>query len=367
MFRKRIVYVQSLVFAFCLSSLSIPSLMGMESDHKKIVGGSFGVGGNVTGRAIVVTGHKQLSKISQGDIVVASTTHSSWNDALKLSGGIITEKGGSGSHAALLGKKLGIPVIVGATGATKKIVDGSLIALDCIQSMVYEVVKNNYCIIAPRNNYNFVNFVKTEYGLAEDCFGQYIDMNNYSSFTQEESKIIKITHDDHRDFPHHIDFTLEQLQRDASCIKKHIFEKVAGDIQKAKIAGKWLAWQWEGISYYAFDSIPFEFFNDHRGREQAFARLEDGIEYLLGLKEAFKNSMLGNTTEIDESSLVEFLYKYGVDKLDVADEHRVVLKKDPAKMDEFVKNGIVKKEEYMDVTLRNCVFKLYLKQELNKK
>jgi len=340
--------------------------MGMESNHKKIVGGSFGAGGNVTGRAIVVTGHQQLSKISQGDIVVASTTHSSWNDALRLSGGIITEKGGSGSHAALLGQKLGIPVIVGATGATKKIIDGSLIALDCIQNTVYEVVKNHYCIIAPRNNYNFVNFVKTEYGLVEG-FVQHIDKNNYSYFAQEESKIIKNTHDDHRDFPHHIDFTPEQLQQDASRIKKHIFEKVAGDIQKAKFAGRWLAWQVEGISYYAFDSIPFEFFNDHSGREQAFARLEEGVEYLRGLKEAFKNSMLGDKTEIDESSLVEFLYKYGVDNLDVTDEDRVVLKKDPKKMDELVKNGIVKKEEYMDVTLRNCVFKLYLKQELNKK
>ena len=44
--------------------------------------------------------------------------------------GIITEKGATNSHAVVLAKSYGIPMITGVTDATKVIADGSQIEMD---------------------------------------------------------------------------------------------------------------------------------------------------------------------------------------------------------------------------------------------
>lgn len=105
-----------------------------------IVEGGASYGSNpVTGKACVVMKRKQLKKVRKGDIVIAPEINSLWYGGLSAAGGIIIEKGDTSSHALALGKKLGIPVIVGATGATKKIIDGQIITCDPIARNVYHV------------------------------------------------------------------------------------------------------------------------------------------------------------------------------------------------------------------------------------
>src|SRR5439155_3700991 len=119
----------------------------MEMSRIELLSGGTSVGsGIVQGRACVVAGLSELTKICKGDIVIASTTNESWNKALKKSAGIITEDGGNNSHAALLGKKLGIPVIVGVSNATKRIIDGSSISFDCAHTIVYQIIQHVTCI-----------------------------------------------------------------------------------------------------------------------------------------------------------------------------------------------------------------------------
>jgi hypothetical protein len=160
--------------------------------------------------------------------------------------------------------------------------------------------------------------------------------------------------------------TVAKLQNDKLLIKKYVMERVASDIKKAKRWGKGMARAFGGINHYAFDAIPFEFFNDNRAIEEAFKRLEEGVEYIGTLKETFKNSIPGNKKRLNQSQLAEFLYDHIVDKLHVTDAQRALLKKEPLKMDEFVKKGIVKKDEYMYFTLLNFVIRYYLEQELKK-
>jgi len=162
-----------------------------------------------------------------------------------------------------------------------------------------------------------------------------------------------------------IEITAARLQSDKLLIKKYVMKRVATDIKKAKKWGKGMAKAFGGISGYAFDAIPFEFFTDNFLIDEAFRRLEEGVSYIQELKEAFKKNM-GSKKRINQGQLAEFLYAAIVDKLTITGAQRALLKKEPIKMDEFVRNGIVKKSEYMYYTLLNFVARYYLEQELKK-
>lgn len=110
------------------------------NEHMVILKGDASCGKDaVTGPACVVVKRKQLKKVRKGDIVVAHEINSLWRGGLELAAGIIIEKGDAHSYAIELGKKLGIPVIVGATGATKNIVDRQTISCDPVTCNIYHV------------------------------------------------------------------------------------------------------------------------------------------------------------------------------------------------------------------------------------
>ncbi|MBF2057816.1 MAG: pyruvate kinase [Cyanobacterium sp. T60_A2020_053] len=97
-----------------------------------------GIGqGVITGRTKVVQSISNLSNFTQGDILVAKSTDSQYVDAMRLASGIITEEPGVRSHAAQIGMRLGIPVIVGVKGATKVIRDASFVTMKIEQGLVY--------------------------------------------------------------------------------------------------------------------------------------------------------------------------------------------------------------------------------------
>lgn len=93
--------------------------------------------GIVKGIARIITSSSQLSKVCRGDIVVARMTTVSWESVLCLAAGIITDHGDSNSHAALFGKKMGIPVIVGVGNATKVIDDGQVVVINSSKNSFY--------------------------------------------------------------------------------------------------------------------------------------------------------------------------------------------------------------------------------------
>ena len=66
-----------------------------------------------------------------GMILVVPTTNNDMMPYLRQAAGIITEENGMGSHAAVVGLSLGLPVIVGAIGATRLLQDGMEVSMDC--------------------------------------------------------------------------------------------------------------------------------------------------------------------------------------------------------------------------------------------
>ena len=55
---------------------------------------------------------------------------------MKLSSGIITNKGGRTCHASIVARELGIPAIVGTLDGTDKLKDGDEITLSCANGEV---------------------------------------------------------------------------------------------------------------------------------------------------------------------------------------------------------------------------------------
>ncbi|MFH0837395.1 MAG: phosphoenolpyruvate synthase [Candidatus Aenigmatarchaeota archaeon] len=84
-----------------------------------------------SGAVNVINDAKDIDKFKKDSILVTRTTNPDWEPIMKMSSGIITEVGGSTSHAAIVSRELGIPCIVGCPGATKKLKNSQNITIDC--------------------------------------------------------------------------------------------------------------------------------------------------------------------------------------------------------------------------------------------
>lgn len=115
-----------------------------------ILGNGVGVGqGCVTGRARVVHNAQEIGDFTHGEILVAAGTNAEFVDVIRKAGGIITEEGSLTSHAAVIGLRLGLPVIVGFKQAMTTIREGSIITLDAQRGLVYSGVNKTHYL--PRN------------------------------------------------------------------------------------------------------------------------------------------------------------------------------------------------------------------------
>jgi pyruvate kinase len=103
-----------------------------------VLGHGVGIGqGSVSGRARIAHNSAEVKDFNEGEILVVSKTSVDYIDVIRRSGGIITEEDSLTSHAAIIGLRLGIPVIVGVKEATQSIREGSLLTLDVQRGLVY--------------------------------------------------------------------------------------------------------------------------------------------------------------------------------------------------------------------------------------
>ncbi|GBF85285.1 pyruvate kinase [Aphanothece sacrum FPU3] len=105
---------------------------------KAILGKGIGIGqGSASGRARVAQQARQLGDFETGDILVVPSTNAEFVEMMRKSAGIITNESSLTSHAAVIGMRLGIPVIVAFKEATNMIRDGAIITIDAQKGFVY--------------------------------------------------------------------------------------------------------------------------------------------------------------------------------------------------------------------------------------
>ena len=91
----------------------------------------------VVAPARIVRAVKDVAKLKDGDIIVVVGMDPEVVKQLPGIRGIIAEEGGLTSAAAIIGLELGIPVVVGAEGATSLLEDGQVISMDIERGLVY--------------------------------------------------------------------------------------------------------------------------------------------------------------------------------------------------------------------------------------
>lgn len=90
-----------------------------ELNLKPIISG-VAVGEKISsGKISILESMEQFSKFKKGDILVTDMTTPDWEPLMKISSGIITNKGGRTCHAAIVARELGINALVGTENATE--------------------------------------------------------------------------------------------------------------------------------------------------------------------------------------------------------------------------------------------------------
>ncbi len=80
--------------------------------------------GEHTGRARIIRSLDDDADVDEGDIIVASTTDSSWGPLFLTAGAVVCETGAVISHAAIVSREIGIPSAVSVEGCMTRLVDG---------------------------------------------------------------------------------------------------------------------------------------------------------------------------------------------------------------------------------------------------
>lgn len=99
--------------------------------------GTASVAGVVEGIARVIPDEKSMHELQAGEILVAATTMSTWTPLFSIAKAVVTDGGGALSHAVIVGREYGLPVVAGTLEATRKIRTGMRIRVDGDRNAVY--------------------------------------------------------------------------------------------------------------------------------------------------------------------------------------------------------------------------------------
>lgn len=84
-----------------------------------------------TGEVCVIRDPSHIERFRDGAILVTEMTDPDWVPIMSRAAGIVTEHGGTTSHAAIVSRELGIPAVVGTGDATTVLRDAQPVTLSC--------------------------------------------------------------------------------------------------------------------------------------------------------------------------------------------------------------------------------------------
>ena len=101
-----------------------------------VLAGMAGCPGSAEGIARVVLDSNDPTALEPGDILVAPITDPSWTPLFVPAAGVVVDVGAPLSHAIIVSRELGIPCVISATGATRRIPHGARVRVDGSTGMV---------------------------------------------------------------------------------------------------------------------------------------------------------------------------------------------------------------------------------------
>ena len=104
-------------------------------DHPRLDGHPAGIGWG-KGRACVANCECELERVAPGDVLVTTVAGPALGEILPRVAGVVAELGGSTSHLASLARERGVPMVLGVPDATRRIPEGSMVAVDGVAGIV---------------------------------------------------------------------------------------------------------------------------------------------------------------------------------------------------------------------------------------
>ena len=89
----------------------------------------------------MILAEDHLSEVQPGEILVAATTSPSWTPVFSFVGGVVVDRGASLSHAAIVGREYGIPVLMNVFTGTQTVKTGQRIRVDANMGALYVLDK----------------------------------------------------------------------------------------------------------------------------------------------------------------------------------------------------------------------------------
>lgn len=98
--------------------------------------GSPGSPGMARGVARVIETDADLLDVEPGDVLILARAHLAATPLFVSAGAVVTDQGGTFTHAVVVARELGTPMVVGANRATERIVSGSIVNVDGLTGVV---------------------------------------------------------------------------------------------------------------------------------------------------------------------------------------------------------------------------------------
>lgn len=105
------------------------------------LGGMGGAPGIAEGPVRLIRSLAELGSVVEGDILVTHAIDPAWTPVFGIIAGVISEEGGILSHATVLGREYGLPVVIGVAGATSALRNGDRVEVNGTTGIVHRIAK----------------------------------------------------------------------------------------------------------------------------------------------------------------------------------------------------------------------------------
>jgi pyruvate,water dikinase len=115
----------------------VGELPRVRPELKADIYGVCGAPGVAEGPAKVIMSYGELDKVQKGDILVCPGTNPAWTPVFGLVKAVVSDRGGTLSHTAIVGREYGLPTLVNTFTGTSTIKTGQRIRVNATEGTLY--------------------------------------------------------------------------------------------------------------------------------------------------------------------------------------------------------------------------------------
>lgn len=106
----------------------------LTTQSNRVISGVPAVAGVATGRVRVL--RSPGDELEPGEVLVARVTDTGWTPFFATAAAVVTDIGGSMSHASIVAREFGIPAVVGTKNGSQLLTDGQLVEVNGTTGLV---------------------------------------------------------------------------------------------------------------------------------------------------------------------------------------------------------------------------------------